>query len=484
MSNGGSGVVHDIELAPVDFYSAQNVVKRLVLVAAQVTLDLAIFWLCLHVVLQWWAPPFVFWSDRKLFFCGVLGACFFFNGLYGFRAWMFWDEMREVLKASLTTLVVVVVYLFALKVQLSRMVICTSAVLFVPTCLLARYLFRRAAFALELLKTPILIVGAGKTGELYAKKIAAHPFMGCQVMGFLDDDPGKLGAYVANVPVLGCLADFPEAQQDLGVEEIVVAIPSANRETLAHILDVVEMRVKRVSYIPDMHMLTTFSASIRDVEGLPVISASQGLLNPLNRSIKFIMDIGGACIALAIFSPLMLYVAYRIKKEDGGPVFFLQKRVGYKTDSFVVCKFRSMFVDAEERTKALFKDEKIRQEYEASVKLKNDPRVTKIGAMLRKTSLDELPQLLNVLKGEMSLIGPRPLLKSDVDLCYGDEVAKKVYSVKPGLTGFWQVSGRSDLHYKQRAEMNLYYIRNWSVWLDIIILMRTVRVVLSKRGAY
>jgi undecaprenyl-phosphate galactose phosphotransferase len=335
-----------------------------------------------------------------------------------------------------------------------------------------------------LLKTSVLIIGAGKAGELYAKKVAAHPFMGCKVIGFLDDDPAKTGSRVAGVPVLGRLEDFAEVQRETGTEEVVVAISTASRELLARILDVVGMRVKRVSYIPDMYMLTTFSASIRDLDGLPLISASQGLLNPANRVIKSFMDYSGAILALILFSPVFLYVAWKIKKDDGGEVFFRHGRVGQDLASFGVYKFRTMVPDAENVLKEMLKDENLRREYEIAFKFKEDPRITKIGHFLRKSSLDELPQLFNVLKGEMSLIGPRPIVKKEVELYYGEKTARQIMCVKPGITGLWQVSGRNDVSYEERINLDLYYIHNWSLWLDIVILFRTVHILINADGAY
>ncbi|MDR1376674.1 MAG: hypothetical protein LBJ22_04110, partial [Synergistaceae bacterium] len=304
--------IHDIPVAPISFYTSLEILRRLSLMAGQAVLDAAIYWACLNFAASFWdITTLDLWMERSLFFCGVFLICFFFNGLYQFKSWMFWDEMREVLKSSVTALLLIVVYLFALKLPLSRLLVFASAALFVPSCLLGRYLYRRAAVAGGFLRTPVLIIGAGKVGELYAKKVAEHLFMGCKVIGFLDDDPSKGGTRVAGVPVLGKLEDFAEVQRDTGAEEAVVAISTASRELLARILDVVGMRVKRVSYIPDMYMLTTFSASIRDVDGVPVVSASQGSTNLWNDVFKNIMNFGGALAALILFSPVFLYVAWK-----------------------------------------------------------------------------------------------------------------------------------------------------------------------------
>ena len=460
---------------------------RNILAFSQIVIDTFIYWLSFSLVIALWftgkaRTQFTF--EIQAFFTGTMLAVFWFNSLYDFKNWIFWDELKALLKSSVLIVLVMVLYLYSQKFDLSRFVILAGILIFVPLNLLARYAFRRLFFALGLLTTNIIILGAGRTGEIFAEKIKQHPFTACKVIGFLDDDESKQGQTVAGFPVLGRLEDFMRIYETTRIDEAAVAISTASRSLLTHILDIVEFHVRQVHYIPDMYMLTTFSASIRDVDGMPVISASQGLFNPVNRAVKSIMDYTGAVLALIIFSPIMLWAAFRIKREDKGPALFIQDRVGWKAKHFKVCKFRTMYVDADRRTEELFRDPQILADYHQGIKLKNDPRLTKIGKLLRKTSIDELPQIFNVLRGEMSLVGPRPLIQSDVDYIYGEEIARKIYMVKPGMTGFWQVSGRSDIDTELRKEMNLYYIRNWSLWLDIVILLRTVYAVLSKKGAY
>jgi len=304
-------------------------------------------------------------------------------------------------------------------------------------------------------------------------------------LGFLDDDESKQDNFIAGVPVLGKLQDFEQIQSQINADEAIIAIPTASRKTLADILNIVEENVSRVLYIPDMYMLTTYSAEIRSIDGLPVISASQGLLNPVNRFIKNIFDYVGGFAALIIFSPLMIYSAYKIKREDGGNILFKHKRVGRNLKLFYLYKFRTMIPNAEKVLQEMMKDENLRKEFQQAFKFKNDPRITQFGKFLRRTSLDELPQIFNVLRGEMSLTGPRPIVQKEIKLYYGYKTARQIFHVKPGMTGFWQVSGRNDVkNYDERITYDLYYIHNWSIWLDIIILLRTVRAVLRGTGAY
>ena len=202
--------------------------------------------------------------------------------------------------------------------------------------------------------------------------------------------------------------------------------------------------------------------------------------NVVKTAFDYILTLVGA----VFISPLLVYIAYRIKKEDPGPVFFAHTRIGKNGKPFPCYKFRSMVVNSQEMLqKYLAENPAAREEWERDFKLKDDPRVTPIGKFLRSTSLDELPQIFNVLRGEMSLVGPRPVIQEELDKYYG-ETAKLYCTVKPGITGLWQVSGRSDIGYDERVALDATYIKYRSMWGDIVILWKTIGVVLMKKGAY
>ncbi len=445
----------------------------------QVILDIILYNLCLSLM----QTSLTF--EIRAFLTGTMSAFFLFCKLYGFRLWTFHDEMSAVLRSMLLIFLVNVLFLYANKFQIPFVSFIIAIALFITVTLTARYFFRYILFSLGLLSTSVIIVGAGEAGEMFAGSIAKSPFISRRVIGFVDDDEGKQGKIIAGVPVLGRLKDFQRIQSDVHADEAVIAIPTASRKTLADILNMVEDNVNRVLYIPDMYMLNTYTASIRSIDGLPIISASQGLLNPMNRFIKCIMDYVGGFAALLLFSPFMIYAAVKIKHEDNGDILFRHERIGRNLKPFYLYKFRSMIPNAQEVLKEMMKDEKLKREFEESFKFKNDPRITKIGKLLRRTSLDELPQIFNVLKGEMSLTGPRPIVQKEIELYYGYRTARQIFHVKPGMTGLWQVSGRNDVgSYKQKIQYDLYYIHNWSVWLDIIILVRTVKAVFKGTGAY
>ena len=200
--------------------------------------------------------------------------------------------------------------------------------------------------------------------------------------------------------------------------------------------------------------------------------------------VKTLFDFTLTAVGTVAISPLLAYIAYRIKKEDPGPIFFAHTRIGKDGKPFPCYKFRSMVVNSKEMLeKHLAENPEARAEWEREFKLKNDPRITPIGQVLRKSSLDELPQIFNVLKGEMSLVGPRPVVQEELDKYYGEAV-KEYCSVKPGITGLWQVSGRSDVDYPERVAMDVEYVRTCNLWKDIVILYKTFDVVLNKKGAY
>ncbi|MBQ9575236.1 MAG: sugar transferase [Synergistaceae bacterium] len=429
--------------------------NRIISSLFQAVIDALIYHLSFYIVIAVWlsghAPRSLTFEVME-FFTGTMLAVFYFNSLYSFKTWMFWDEMKAVLKSSVLILLVIVLYLYSQKFDISRFTLAMGIIIFIPLCLASRYLFRRLIFALGIISTNIIILGAGRTGTIFAEKINTHPFTLGKITGFLDDDPDKAGTTVEGIKVRGKLEDFAVICATERVDEAAVAISKASRKLLTEILDIVEFHVRQVHYIPDMYMLTTFSPSMRDVDGMPVIPASQGLLNPVNRAVKTLTDYAGALTAVIIFSPFMLWAAWRIKRTDGGKVFSQLERSGLRGKRFMMYKFRTS-------------------------------GLSDGGASLRRSYVDELPQLFNVLRGEMSLSGPKALKENDLEHVYGIN-AVKISTVKPGITGLWQISRHTENDVKICAEMNLYYIRNWTLWLDTVIMIRTLIAVFVLKRNY
>ncbi len=310
----------------------------------------------------------------------------------------------------------------------------------------------------------ILVVGAGALGREITQKLLGHRELGIEVVGFLDDDPGKQGASFSGVPVLGSTRDIEAVLAARPVDQVFVALPLEAHRKMLRILQVVSRECVEVKLVPDILQYATLNASLEDVDGTPVINLSQVPLQGWNSLVKRGMDVALTLVAMACLLPLLPPIALIIWFEDRGPIFYRQERMGLDGKSFMILKFRSMRVNAESSTGPVWA-------------VKDDPRRTRIGRFLRRWSLDELPQLWNVLKGEMSLIGPRPERPAFVQ-----EFKHKIpqymvrHRVKSGITGWAQVHGwRGNTSVKKRIQYDLYYIENWSLKLDMKILWMTVR---------
>ncbi len=310
----------------------------------------------------------------------------------------------------------------------------------------------------------ILVVGAGALGREITQKLLGHRELGIEVVGFLDDDPGKQGASFSGVPVLGSTRDIEQILAARPVDQVFVALPLEAHRKMLRILQTVSRECVEVKLVPDILQYATLKASLEDVDGTPVINLSQVPLQGWSSLVKRAMDLALSLVALACLLPLFPPIALLIWLGDRGPIFYRQERMGLDGKSFLILKFRSMRVNAESSTGPVWA-------------VKDDPRRTRVGRFLRRWSLDELPQLWNVLKGEMSLIGPRPERPAFVQ-----EFKHKIpqymlrHRVKSGITGWAQVHGwRGNTSVKKRIQYDLYYIENWSLKLDMKILWMTVR---------
>ena len=343
---------------------------------------------------------------------------------------------------------------------------------------ITRSLFAKAAWW----GVPVVILGAGETGRIIAKSLQKQPGLGLKLVAFLDDDPNKHGE-LENIPVIGGLELAPILAERYGVRHALLAMPGAKRERLLEIIEDYGSFFPRLYLIPDLLGVASLWASAKDYGGLLALEVRQNLLQPLSKRVKRTMDLVLVLLALPFLLPLTILIATAIGLESRGAVFFTQQRIGRGGKPFKAYKFRSMVQNAEQVLKsALEQNIELQEEWALNQKLRRDPRVTKVGWLLRKTSLDEMPQLWNVLVGQMSLVGPRPIVQNEITR-YGD--AFKLYcKVTPGLTGMWQVNGRNNTTYAERVRFDAYYARNWSVWLDIYILARTFRAVIRAEGAY
>lgn len=404
-------------------------------------------------------------------------------------------EYRLILNASLRVFAAVALLAYALKVDLARGYVLLALPAGTIGLFLARRLWRRwlgDRRAAGDLTRDVLVVGDIASVESLIGVFRTVPEAGYRVIGVCTSDEGER---VSGVPVLGTAHEAARVAIELGVG--VVACSGEHR------LGVLGLRRlgwalegSDISLVvaPGLTEVAGPRVVSRPVAGLPLLHVESPTFSGPKLVLKSVVDWVGAVVLLILFSPLMLSVAMIIKMGDGGPVFFRQQRVGLDGSLFHMVKFRSMVVDAEAKLAGLqVQQEVARMTREADpgakvldrgvlFKMEDDPRVTPVGRFIRRYSIDELPQLLNVVSGRMSLVGPRPPLSSEVAM-YEHDVRRRLL-VKPGMTGLWQVNGRSDLSWEEAVRFDLYYVENWSVTQDLIILWRTLAAVVGKNGAY
>lgn len=284
------------------------------------------------------------------------------------------------------------------------------------------------------------------------------------------------------IPVLKSIKESKLLNTELHIKMAIVLHPHDSDKAFKMLMQTTLANFRYNIIIPNMNYLDTITMSPRDIDGIIGFSTTHYLTRMSSRLAKRTMDLLLLAISAVVVIPAVLVISAIVKFSSRGPVFFRHKRVGQHGKPIYVLKFRSMYPDAEEKlAEILASNPAYREEWEKCQKLTDDPRITPVGKVLRKTSLDELPQLWNILKGEMSLIGPRPVTQEEVAK-YGESF-DYVFSVKPGLSGMWQVSGRSDVDYDERISLDSYYIQNWSIWMDIWLIVRTIFVIFSGKGA-
>lgn len=326
----------------------------------------------------------------------------------------------------------------------------------------------------------ISVIGAGQTAALTIAHLRSNPAYGLNPVVAYDDNPALHGTLLEGVPIVGTLDDALNAPR---TAQALISIPGARAEVLQRVVNSVYAAYPSTWVVPDLFGVPNQALQPHNIGSIASLEIKNNLRSVQARFVKRTIDLLGAGLGGLIILPVLLLIAVAIKLDSPGPAVYRARRLGRDGRPFDCLKFRSMHRDAEAKLKeVLDSDPVLRAEFEATHKLKDDPRVTRVGAFLRKTSLDELPQLGNVLNGTMSLVGPRPIVQAEVEK-YGDiyEVYKQV---RPGMTGYWQANGRSDTSYDERVSMDKFYVTNWTPWLDIVVLIQTVRVVLMGKGAY
>ena len=395
------------------------------------------------------------------------------EGLYTFR-FLFWEETRRLLKAiTIATIVIfAIVSLGKMSDKVSRLTVIFVwfySIFLFPTF---RYFGKKILYGFSWWREPVFVIGDKDFLRDIKQFLEKDKFLGFSVVGEFSTEEDK--------------NSVERVLENLSVDTLIVSISTFPSYRIEKFLAKIQKLVKHVFFVPQLDGLAVLNSEVYPVlfNKFFFLSVKNNLKSKFNKILKRIFDVIISIILLPFLLPLFGIIAVLIKLDSDGPGFFVHERIGEGGKVIRVLKFRTMYKDARERLEKLLKeDEEARKEWEANFKLKDDPRVTKVGKFLRKTSLDELPQIFNVLKGDMSLVGPRPVLKEELEKYY-KEFAEYYYMVKPGITGLWQVSGRSDTDYEKRVKLDTWYVLNWSLWLDFIILIKTVEAVLKRKGAY
>lgn len=397
-------------------------------------------------------------------------------------------EYKRVIQASLSVfgLAAIGSFLFDWDLPRSYLIIMLPAGL--VALLATRYVWRRWLYRRRdegTMMSKVVAVGDRHTvGELLAD-LARAPRAGYRVVGVCVTPDGGRPAQdnLDGIPVLGAPADVAAIATSIGADAVAVTASAAFGPSAVRRLSWdLEGTDTELILAPALTNIAGPRVHTQPVAGLPLIHVDRPTYRGANRIVKRLFDVIGSLTLIALFSPVLLTVAVAIKATSKGPVFFRQDRVGINGDTFRMIKFRSMVADAENRLESLKREQAADAGNQVLFKMRNDPRITPVGRFIRRFSIDELPQLFNVVSGEMSLVGPRPPLRSEVDL-YGDDALRRLL-VKPGMTGLWQVSGRSDLTWDDSVRLDVYYVENWSITGDLAILWRTAKAVLGSSGAY
>lgn len=425
------------------------------------------------------SPVDIEWMIYPIFAVSWVFMLLLFSIYDGQRNLRILDEIGSLTGASALATVTLAGFLYLTFRDYSRLFFVSFAAI-AYLLLFAMRLVYRFAFSLhyrrEVTARKVLILGAGLVGKKIAEHIALNPGSRIKLAGFLDDDPLKL-----NEPqVLGTIAQAVEIIQRENIQDVIVALPSRVWSRISSLMGQLHELPLRVWVAPDYYTLALHRARVEEFAGIPLIDLRAPALDDHQRMLKRVFDLVLTLITLPIFLPVMGILVLWIKLDSPGPVIFRQMRVGENGRLFEMFKFRTMICGAEEMRDVIeYVDE---QGFVHQDKTKPDPRVTRAGKILRRTSLDELPQLFNILRGEMSLVGPRPEMPYLVEQYQPWQ--RRRFAVPQGLTGWWQINGRSDKPMLQNTEDDLYYVQHYSLWLDIVILFKTLMVVLKRKGAY
>ncbi|GAP13436.1 exopolysaccharide biosynthesis polyprenyl glycosylphosphotransferase [Longilinea arvoryzae] len=346
-----------------------------------------------------------------------------------------------------------------------------------------RFGLRRVVYALRrkgYFLTRTLIVGANEESRLVAEQFLNQRASGLRVVGFVADDVPVGTALVRDTCVLGTLEQLETISREKSIEEVIVTSSAVSAEEILKVFKLYGIAEGVTLHLSSgLYEIITTGLQIQELASVPLVKVNKIRLTGIDQVLKTFLDYGVSLVALAFVIPLSVIVGIVIMIDSKGPILYRRRVMGMNGRAFDAFKFRTMRIDGDTILDA---HPELKEELAREHKLKDDPRITRFGQLLRKTSVDELPQVFNVIRGEMSWVGPRMISPEEMEKY--QQLGMNLLTVKPGITGLWQVSGRSDVSYEQRVRMDMYYIRNWSIWLDLQIMLRTIPAILSHRGAY
>lgn len=466
---------------------------RPLLVASDAILILAAFALAYHLRygLQWFRavdPAFqvMIWTYAPfaVALVGVLLITFRFSGVYPYKPGRgLVEEGYKIAAATTVGVVILIVVSLAFNpLSYSRLIYLYTAVLVTLLLVISRgviAMMRNHLRKYGIAVRRVLIVGMGDVGRMMMRTIAARPDYGYQLLGFVDDNPSKGSTDIGPFRALGPIDNCAQILEQTRVDDVIVCLPWQSHRTIKRLLNVCDQAGVRAQVVPDFFQMTRDQMQVNEISGIPLISKRAVVLTGWNFFVKRVSDLALATVMLVLLSPILLLIALAIKVDSAGPVIYSQTRVGRNGKSFRCHKFRSMVQGADQMVTGMAP---LNEASGPLFKMREDPRRTRVGRFLRRWSLDELPQLWDVLKGDMSVVGPRPNLPDEV--ARYQEWHRKRLTVNPGMTGLWQVSGRSDLTFDEMVLLDLYYVENWNVGFDIGIILRSLPAILRARGAY
>ncbi|AOH47321.1 UDP-phosphate galactose phosphotransferase [Selenomonas sp. oral taxon 920] len=397
------------------------------------------------------------------------------------------ETVRKIFYAVLYAMIACILVLYFMQAGLlaSRLYVILFGVLVLFSIYAARYILLKLLKTTHTLTKPVILIGAGRTAEQVLGFFDGDLGYRYEVIGILDDHPISK-TLPQQFQLMGTLADAETIIRDSGVDTVIITAPGLEKQKIQCLLEDIQPYVRDISFVPDLVGIPLYNVEAQTLfsEQIMLLSLRNNLARRRNRLYKRFFDIivgGLLCIALL---PIILLISICIKIDSRGAVFFNAERIGKDEKIFTCYKFRSMHLNADAILEQYLRENPAAQmEWNTFAKLKGyDPRVTKVGRWIRKYSLDELPQIFNVVRGNMSLVGPRPYLPREKD-DIGEYVSTITLTV-PGITGFWQTSGRNDVSFAGRVAMDTWYVRNWSIWLDLAYLFKTAKIVFTGKGAY